>query len=238
MEIYIDQANGIIRSYLGPEWDIGLLISKAIGYAIVFFSLILKVPQIQKLVSSKDPTGISRLSIVVETVGFTISMLAGWLLQYPFSTYGESVFIWIQNLIIVYLVFSYAKKINAVFFIGVLVYIISVVAVVQLHNKELVQNLQNLNIGIFIFSKIPQIVSVYKLKSVGQLSFVTSFLNLGGSLARVFTTLKEVNDFSVLAGFLTGATLNTIIVIQFLLYWNNKVPTRKVVSSDNKKKIR
>jgi hypothetical protein len=31
-------------------------------------------------------------------------------------------------------------------------------------------------------------------KSTGQLSFITWFLNFGGSVARIFTTLQEVDD--------------------------------------------
>jgi hypothetical protein len=86
-------------------------------------------------------------------------------------------------------------------------------------------------------------------KSTGQLSFITWFLNFGGSLARIFTTLQEIDDplgtchvscvvcvyvasrrvspspamFGppVLIGYIVGASLNAIIIGQIFLYWNN-----------------
>lgn len=54
--------------------------------------------------------------------------------------------------------------------------------------------LQTFTIPIMILSRIPQIVSNFKAKSTGQLALLTWLLNFGGSAARVFTTLQEVND--------------------------------------------
>jgi mannose-P-dolichol utilization defect protein 1 len=46
------------------------------------------------------------------------------------------------------------------------------------------------------------------------------FNYLGGSLARVFTTLSEVNDPIILYGFLGGFALNVVLAAQMLFYWN------------------
>eukprot|EP01133_Synstelium_polycarpum_P017494 gene17494-20872_t len=116
-------------------------------------------------------------------------------------------------------------------------YLIAVCAVVMFADNNALQLLQTFNIGLFIVSKIPQILTVHQLKNVGQLSFFTSILNLGGSFARIFTTLKEIDNPAVLASYLIGAFLNFVIVVQFLMYWNNKIPTRKVVPPGNKKKV-
>ena len=42
----------------------------------------------------------------------------------------------------------------------------------------------------------------------------------GGSVARVFTTIQETSDNLMLFTYLVGLSLNVIIVVQFLLYWN------------------
>ncbi|EFA85890.1 transmembrane protein [Heterostelium album PN500] len=235
MESILTQVDVLIKTYLGPQWDLSMVISKALGYGIVVFSMILKLPQIQKLVSSRDATGVSLLSVVLETMVFTISVLSGVLLKYPFSTYGESVFILAQNIIIVYLVFLYKNKIGAMFWAGVVTYLAVVYGVVQVANRELLLILTSANIGVAIFSKIPQLFMNFREKSVGQLSFVTTLLNFIGSLVRVFTTLKEIPDKIVLLSYSVGAGLNLLMLIQFILYWNNKTPTRKVVQPGKKK---
>ena len=45
-----------------------------------------------------------------------------------------------------------------------------------------------------IAARVPQIWTNFKTKSAGQLAIVTWFLNLAGTTARVFTTLKETGD--------------------------------------------
>lgn len=47
------------------------------------------------------------------------------------------------------------------------------------------------------------------------------FNYLFGSLARVFTTLAEVDDPLILYGFLGGAFLNFVLALQMLWYWNS-----------------
>lgn len=46
------------------------------------------------------------------------------------------------------------------------------------------------------------------------------FNYLFGSLARVFTTLQEVDDKLILYGFLAGFALNLVLALQMIYYWN------------------
>lgn len=61
---------------------------------------------------------------------------------------------------------------------------------------------------------------------------ITWTLNLIGSLARIFTTLQEVNDVLILFGFIIGALTNAAIVAQVLLFWQN---TTKVLAAKKEK---
>ena len=47
------------------------------------------------------------------------------------------------------------------------------------------------------------------------------FNYLAGSLARIFTTIKEVDDPLVLYGFLAGFVLNLVLAGQMVYYWNS-----------------
>ena len=51
--------------------------------------------------------------------------------------------------------------------------------------------------------------------TVGQV-----FNYLLGSLARVFTTLQEVDDKLILYSFVAGFALNLVLALQMLYYWN------------------
>lgn len=52
----------------------------------------------------------------------------------------------------------------------------------------------------------------------GQVSFVTNFLQFAGSLARIFTSLKEGAGMPMVRGFVMGSLLNGTTVAQILYY--------------------
>lgn len=72
-----------------------------------------------------------------------------------------------------------------------------------------------------MMAKLPQIYTIYSNKSTGALAFFSFFLNFAGSIARLGTVLIESDDFSFRLQYIVGVILNTIIIIQFFLYWNN-----------------
>lgn len=54
---------------------------------------------------------------------------------------------------------------------------------------------------------------------------------LAGSLARIFTTVREVGDNRILAGFVAGFLLNALLAVQMLYYWKSpaKEKARRLV---------
>ena len=66
-----------------------------------------------------------------------------------------------------------------------------------------------------------QAVSNYRQGSTGQLSAVTTFLLLGGALARIFTSIQETGDTMLIVTFIASATANAVIASQMLYYWNS-----------------
>jgi mannose-P-dolichol utilization defect protein 1 len=61
------------------------------------------------------------------------------------------------------------------------------------------------------------------------------FNYLAGSLSRIFTTLQEVDDKLILYGFIAGFTLNAILAVQMVYYWNSPATKSKKNKSKNKK---
>jgi mannose-P-dolichol utilization defect protein 1 len=65
------------------------------------------------------------------------------------------------------------------------------------------------------------------VKHTGAQSLITNTLNLVGGLARIFTTLNETGDMTVVMGFLLSVALNATIFAQ---YWVYKANTEKFLA--------
>jgi len=207
-------ANELLRTM-----DIALIISKLLSFGILLGALIIKIPQIITIRTKKSVKGLQLSSYWMETVGYTITFSYNFNSGFVFSTYGETAFILVQNIIIIYLIYSYQRKINQNFFLALLAYgVFLVVFVTGLPGLKTLSFFQSLTIPLFTVSKIPQIWNNFQKKSIGALSFLTVFMQFGGSAARIFTTIKEVSDPIILIGFITGTVLNGILTAQCLLY--------------------
>lgn len=66
-----------------------------------------------------------------------------------------------------------------------------------------------------------------------NLYFWQVFNYLLGSLARVFTTLQEVDDKLILYSFVAGCALNLVLAVQMLYYWNK--PSAKALGKRKQK---
>lgn len=67
----------------------------------------------------------------------------------------------------------------------------------------------------------------------GQASFVTNFLQFIGSLARIFTSLKEGAGMPMVRGFIMGSILNGTTVAQILFFGKDG---RKAATDEAKEK--
>lgn len=149
-----------------------LAISKALGLAIVGASAIVKVPQILKLVNSRSSAGVSFISYAMETASLLITLSYNVRQQFPFSTYGESALIAVQDVVIGVLVLSFAgKPAGAAAFVAVVAASIYALlfdaTLVDAHTLSLLQA----GAGVLgVASKLPQIFTIYKEGTTGQLS--------------------------------------------------------------------
>jgi len=81
--------------------------SKLLGYSIVFASSIVKVPQVINIVRAGSTEGLTELVLYMESIGYVLGVLYPMHYGQPFSTYGESLFIAIQAIIIMCLLWYY-----------------------------------------------------------------------------------------------------------------------------------
>lgn len=148
-----------------------LAISKALGIGIIAASSIVKVPQIIKLVNSKSASGISFLSYVLETSSYLISLAYNFRQGFPFSTYGETSLIMVQNVVITVLVLQYTGRVTIA---GLFVAALAVSAAALFSNDIVdMKTLSYLQAGagvLSVASKLPQILTVFQEGTTGQLS--------------------------------------------------------------------
>ncbi|KAJ5565001.1 Mannose-P-dolichol utilization defect 1 protein [Penicillium frequentans] len=206
-----------------------LAISKALGLAIVGASAVVKLPQILKLINSRSSAGVSFISYALETASLLITLSYGVRNQFPFTTYGESALIAIQDVAVSVLVLTFAGRSAAA---ATFVALIAASVYALLFDQTLVdaQTMSYLQAGagaLSIASKVPQIYTIWQEGGTGQLSAFAVFNYLIGSLSRIFTTLQEVDDKLILYGFMSGFALNVILAAQMVYYWNSPAPKQK-----------
>lgn len=149
-----------------------LAISKALGIAIVGASAVVKVPQILKLINSRSSAGVSFVSYALETASLLITLSYGVRNQFPFSTYGESALIAVQDIAVGVLVLTFAGRSAAA---AAFVAVVAASVYALLFDQTLIdaQALSYLQAGagaLGIASKIPQIYAIWSEGGTGQLS--------------------------------------------------------------------
>jgi mannose-P-dolichol utilization defect protein 1 len=195
--------------------------SKVLGLGMVCGGAILKLPQIIKILMSKSTKGISVTSYFLETIALLISIAYNVRFGYPFTTWGEYPFMAIQCFIVLFLIYFFKKTRKNLLYLLAPIVFLCVIFTKGLIPNSLLQILQTCTVGITIAGRLPQIFANYKNRSTGELSALTIFFQCAGSLARVFTTLQEVDDYVVMAGNLIASSLNTILFLQVIYYWRS-----------------
>ena len=92
-------------------------VSKTLGLGIVVGSSLVKLPQVLKIAGSGSAEGISFTSVLLELLAITFGGAYSFLNKFPFSSYGESVFLAVQTGVIALLVLSFSRgKFQALLF--------------------------------------------------------------------------------------------------------------------------
>ncbi|KAF2109143.1 monosaccharide-P-dolichol utilization protein [Lophiotrema nucula] len=209
-----------IDPFTSPDC-VKLAVSKGLGIGIIGASSIVKVPQLIKLLNSQSAEGISFLSYLLESGSYLISLSYNIRHGFPFSTYGETALILVQNIVIASLVLKYSGK-SA----GIAAWVAGLAAAGgALFREDIVdvKTLAWLQAGAGVLgasSKLPQIFTIWQEGGTGQLSAFAVINYLLGSLSRIFTTLQEVPDPLILYGFIAGFALNAVLFLQLIWYWN------------------
>lgn len=148
-----------------------LAISKGLGIGIIAASSVVKVPQILKLLNSRSASGVSFLSYLLETSAYLISLAYNFRNGFPFSTYGETALIMVQNVVISVLVLNFSGRAAvAAVFIAALAGSAGALFTNGVIDMQTLSYLQAGAGVLGVASKLPQIAAIWQQGGTGQLS--------------------------------------------------------------------
>lgn len=204
------------------------LVSKGLGMGIIAGSLLVKVPQIMKILNSKSGEGINLTSVFLDLMAITFHLSYSYVKGFPFSAWGDSTFVGIQTAAIAALVLFYggsaSKSAGFVAIYASLLYVLTS----GITSIKILSITQAFIIPILLVGKLSQAYTNYKNGGTGQLSAATCFMLFAGSLARIFTSIQETGDKMMIITFIASTFANGVIVAQLLYYWNAKPKYKKL----------
>lgn len=232
---FMDPFKGLLLTYLMPEscYDefflnfnfldvpcLKVVISKGLGIGIILGSVLVKLPQIVKLLRASSAEGLSLQSVLLELMAITGTMTYSILHRFPFSAWGEALFLMLQTLAIGFLILHYNQKTGrGVCF--VLVYgAVLALLLSPLTPPAVITALQASNMPAIIVGRLIQAATNVRNGHTGQLSAISVSLLFAGSLARIFTSLQETGDSLMALTYVISSLCNGILVLQLLIYWN------------------
>lgn len=230
-----------------------LAVSKVLGYGIVAGSAMVKLPQVAKIARAGTVDGLSYSSIALELTG-TIAAFAYFApLGYAFSTWGENLFLLVQNVLIYILYCHFTAGFGPRFVLGFAAYMTfgSVLFFRLLPPFDVPEALcsrvgltrcritcadlaGSLPIALTLGSRLPQIIQNVRQGHTGQLALVTYLLTTLGGFARIFTTLQEIDDRLTLAQVMLNFLQNSVILLQIAMYSRPPSrPSKQTIPSKN-----
>lgn len=197
-----------------------MLLSKCLGYGIIAGSLLVKVPQIAKILTNKSAEGINMFAVFLDLSAITFSLAYSFVSGFPFSAYGDGAFLALQTICIGCLVLHYGGSTVRALIVFVAYLAFGYVLMGGLTPLPWLWTIQAGNIPILLVGKGAQALTNYRNGSTGQLSAVTCFMLFFGSMARIFTSYQETGDSMMIMTYALSTAANAVIVSQLLWYWN------------------
>ncbi|CAD7957283.1 unnamed protein product [Amoebophrya sp. A25] len=207
------------------KMDLVGLVMQALNVATLMGSIGLKAPQIFRIWKLRSVTGIAETMVITEALNSGLSTTYAFLKGFPFGTWGESAFIWVQTLMQVGLFWKFSPKLDLFpRYLAGIIYVLTFVVVLNhghiLLDDFVIDTIGLIPSGLGTASKIPQIWRNYSQGHTGTLSLITWMLAWAGCVVRVATTVYFLKgDAVTLVGHASAVFLNAILIAQILIYW-------------------
>eukprot|EP00775_Hariotina_reticulata_P013397 gene13397-13525_t len=166
LPLLLQSWDSLLAGNLPPADVIKLLISKMLGYGILVFSTMVKLPQVFNVLRSHSADGLSAVSFELESWGLLVHTAYGYLRGLPFSTYGEAATMFVQNVVLLALIYSYNRMPASRRLAATTMAVGFVTAVVTGHvSMPLISGMYDLNNFILMGARLPQIAKNFAAKT-------------------------------------------------------------------------
>lgn len=129
---------------------------------IVLGACIVKIPQIMNVWRSKSGEGLPIVSSELENYVYLIHVSYGIINGLPVMAYGEAAASWVQNLILLFLLYRYQKHTSVRAGSAILVVLAVLTPVYMgLISRPMIATLYDMNSTIYLASKLPLIVTAF-----------------------------------------------------------------------------
>ncbi|XP_026581322.1 mannose-P-dolichol utilization defect 1 protein [Pseudonaja textilis] len=197
-----------------------VLLSKTLGFGVVAGSLVVKLPQILKILAAKSAEGLSFNAILLELVAISGTMAYSIAHSFPFSAWGEAFFIMLQTVSIGFMVQHFGGQTRRGLAFLFTYFALLALLLSPLTPSVIVTTLQVSNMPTATTSRLLQAATNYRNGHTGQLSAITTFLLFAGSLARIFTSIEETGDLLMVLTYVVSLACHSLILAQVIYYWN------------------
>ena len=89
---------------------------------------------------------------------------------------------------------------------------------------------------VMLYARGSQVLETFSVRHTGNLSIVTTSMNLIGAVIRIMTTLKETGDMVVISGYILSGSLSAMMFIQYWIYLPRTTEMLKKSSESKKAK--
>ncbi|XP_014209766.1 PQ-loop repeat-containing protein 3 [Copidosoma floridanum] len=194
-------------------------LSDGLSLITIGMCLVLKVPQIKRLLNTKSAVGISLLSLSLELTSYSIVTCYNYTNNYSLLSYMEYPIILIQEYFLIYLVLKYLNLINNQILSVVTLYVLVCAGfLTQIIPKTFLTLLVPFCTPVSASSKVAQLLTILRAKNADAVSPMTWFISAFTNLTRIFTVYMDSADILILGNFIVSTTLSSSIMFSAMYY--------------------
>jgi len=199
------------------------LVTKAFGIVIIVASMLNKIPIMRNMINSQSAAGISRNSLYGEWMVYANCAVYGFLSGHPFTAYGENISLLIQNSVLILMAWNFSIKTSKPVqsqekTLVVLCFVVYLGGVMKLLPDDYRHLLMSSTWPVMLYARGSQVFETFLVRHTGNLSIVTTSMNLVGAIIRILTTIKETGDMVVISGYVLSGSLSLMMFIQYWMY--------------------
>ncbi|XP_019633343.1 PREDICTED: PQ-loop repeat-containing protein 3-like isoform X2 [Branchiostoma belcheri] len=203
---------------------IEVLVSFA-SLSCIVLCVVLKLPQIAAIWSSKSAKGVSLQSTLLEWFCYAVMMCYHFVNEYPLSTYAEYLFLNIQDLALVLIILYFQDRLG----LEALLYITGYFIIVSVLSTSLAvaKIMINFVLPMSMASKLIQLRALWTSRDASSVSPTTWFIAFYSCVARIFTTIVETGDIPVLLTQSVSGVLNCSIGLSVVYLQAQKTSAKR-----------